>query len=134
MRCGDLSHRMMMTINKMTCAPSRGRLRSDWASAQSDQSLRCPHEEDGSLAILGAHSEDYDHAQADLSLCWAHMSFCWFCRVAAHFSWSMNLQFSVNHHAHAVFHFLHANLHYFCCSKEHFRYRMIPTTSFGHLI
>ena len=29
--------------NKMTCAPSK--LRSAWSSAQSDQSLRCPHEE-----------------------------------------------------------------------------------------
>ena len=24
-------------------------------------------------------------AQADLSLCWAHMPFRWFCRAAAHF-------------------------------------------------
>ena len=23
-------------------------------------------------------------AQADLSLCWAHMPFCWFCHEAAH--------------------------------------------------
>ena len=27
---------------------------------------------------------DWVDAQADLSLRWAHMSFCWFCRVAAH--------------------------------------------------
>ena len=36
--------------NKMACAPSEdtdqpGRIWSAWASAQSDQSLRCPHEE-----------------------------------------------------------------------------------------
>ena len=24
-------------------------------------------------------------AQADLSLCWAHRSFCWFCHALAHF-------------------------------------------------
>ena len=29
--------------NKMTCAQRR--LRSAWASTQSDQNLRCPHEE-----------------------------------------------------------------------------------------
>ena len=26
---------------------------------------------------------DWADAQADLSLCWAHMPFCWFCHVAA---------------------------------------------------
>ena len=34
-----------------------------------------------------AHSEDWSdwvNAQADLSLHWVHMSFCWFCRVVAH--------------------------------------------------
>ena len=25
--------------------------------------------------------------QSDLSLCWAHMPFCWFCHVVAHFSY-----------------------------------------------
>ena len=29
---------------------------------------------------------DWVDAQADLSLRWAHMSFCWFCHAAAHFS------------------------------------------------
>ena len=40
----------------------------------------------GSLATYWAHSEDWSgcaDAQADLSLCWAHRSFCWFCRAAA---------------------------------------------------
>ena len=40
--------------NKMTCAPSEDR--SAWVSAQSDQSLRCLHE------------ETWADAQADLSL------------------------------------------------------------------
>ena len=42
------------------------------------------------LWLLHADSEDSDQtgridAQADLSLCWAHRSFCWFCHEAAHF-------------------------------------------------
>ena len=28
-------------------------------------------------------------AQADLSLRWVHRSFCWFCRVVAHFSFQL---------------------------------------------
>ena len=28
---------------------------------------------------------DWADAKADLSLCWAHISFCWFCHEAAHF-------------------------------------------------
>ena len=47
------------------CAQQR--LRPAWASAQSDQSLR----------------SDLADAQADLSLCWAHMPFCLFCHDAA---------------------------------------------------
>ena len=41
----------------------------------------------GSLATHWAHSEDWSDwmdAQADLSLCWAHMSVCWLCQKAAH--------------------------------------------------
>ena len=41
----------------------------------------------GSLATHWAHSEDWSdwaNAQADLSLRWAHRSFCWFCHAAAH--------------------------------------------------
>ena len=47
-------------------------LRSAWASAQSDQSLRCPHEESKPL-----HEDwsDWADAQADMSLRWAHMPF-----------------------------------------------------------
>ena len=40
----------------------------------------------GSLATHWAHSEDWSDwadAQADLSLRWAHMPFCWFCHDAA---------------------------------------------------
>ena len=42
----------------------------------------------GPSATHGVHSEDWSDwadAQADLSLDWAHMPFCWFCYAAAHF-------------------------------------------------
>ena len=45
----------------------------------------------GSLAIPWAHSKawsDWADAQADLSNCWAHRSFCWFCYAAAHLIWA----------------------------------------------
>ena len=53
---------LMTKPTKWLCALRR--LRSAWASAQSDQSLRCAD------------------AQADPSLRWAHMPFCWFCHEA----------------------------------------------------
>ena len=34
---------------------------------------------------LSAQRRFWADAQTDLSLRWAHMSFCWFCRAAAHF-------------------------------------------------
>ena len=66
---------------KWLCA--HWRLRSAWASAQSDQSLRCLHEES-----LGPYNyplsaqrrlwSDWADAQADLSLRWAHSHFVGF--------------------------------------------------------
>ena len=61
--------------NKMSCVPSE----------DSDQPRHPPSlmsslsawRKLGSLATHWAHSED--SAQSDLSLCWAHKSFCWFC-------------------------------------------------------
>ena len=66
------------------------RLRSAWASAQSDQSIRCSHEETSSpySYLLSAQRRlwsDWADAQADLSLRWARMSVCWFCHAVAHF-------------------------------------------------
>ena len=69
-----------------TCA--QGRLRSAWASAQSDQSLRCPHEES-----LGPYLPTERTAKTLIRLggCpgWSEpslgaQSFCWFCHEAAH--------------------------------------------------
>ena len=31
------------------------------------------------------HWSDLEYSQADLSLRWVHMQYCWFCHVAAHF-------------------------------------------------
>ena len=47
----------------------------------------------GSLATHKVHSED---AQADLSLHWAHRSFCWFCHAVAHFRMLSNLKVSTS--------------------------------------
>ena len=60
------------------------RLRSAWASAQSDQSLRCSHEDVVLSYPLSAQRRlwsDWADAQADLSLRWAHSHFVVFsCR------------------------------------------------------
>ena len=58
------------------CAQQR--LGSVWASAQSDQSSLSAWRNIGPLTTYWAN------AQADLSLRWAHMSFCCFCHAVAH--------------------------------------------------
>ena len=77
---------LMTKPTKWLCAQRR--LRSTWASAQSDQSLlSCTQWVAKDPSFLHADSEDWSDrvdAQANLSLCWAHISFCWFCREAAH--------------------------------------------------
>ena len=51
-----MSHNVKKTVPFYMCVQRR--LKSTWASAQSDQSLRCTHEENlASLAILNAPSE-----------------------------------------------------------------------------
>ena len=80
--------RLMTKPTKWLCAQRR--LWSDWASAQSDQSLRCPHEES-----LGPYLpiEHIAKTQIRLGRCpgWSEsslgaQSFCWFCHVVAHVS------------------------------------------------
>ena len=69
------------------------RLRSAWASAQFDQSLRSAlNGVAKDPRFLHADSEDPDqtgrmknNSQADLSLRWAPKPFFWFCHEAAHF-------------------------------------------------
>ena len=69
------------------------RLRSAWASAQSDQSLCSAHAETLDLELpLSAQRRlwsDWADAQADLSLHWAHRSFFWFCHEVAHLCFSV---------------------------------------------
>ena len=53
-------------------------------SCKSDQRLRCPHEKAWVLRYpFSAQRRLMRSAQADLSLFWAHVSFCWFCDEAA---------------------------------------------------
>ena len=58
--------RPMTKPTKWLCAQRR--LRSDWASTQPDQNLRCPHEE--SLATHWEHSEDSDQTGRMPRLIW----------------------------------------------------------------
>ena len=72
--------------NRKTCIQPR--LRSAWASAQSDQRLPCPLKNPWVLGYPYSLSEDWSDCgdmQPHLSLCWVHMSFCWFCCAPAEF-------------------------------------------------
>ena len=73
------------------------RLRSAWASAQSDQSLlRAPWAaKDPRFCSCRQRRlwSDWADAQADLSLCWAQKSFCWFYHAVAQlFNCELNLE------------------------------------------
>ena len=62
-------NRLMTKSTKWLC--TKRRLRSAWASAQSDQRLRCPHENNlGSLATHLAHSKDSDQTGRMPRLIW----------------------------------------------------------------
>ena len=82
----DISHDMTKPT-KWMC--TQWRLRSAWASVQSDQSLRCPHEEtSGPLLPIECTAKTLIR----LGRCpgWSESSlgahsFCWFCHVVAHF-------------------------------------------------
>ena len=68
--------RLMTKPTKWLCTQQR--LRSAWASVQSDQSSLCTQWIDKDPSLLHVDSEDSDqpgHAQADLSLHWAHSHF-----------------------------------------------------------
>ena len=65
--------------NQQNDLRAQRRLKSALAFAQSDHSLRCPHER--SIRSLATHSvlsedwSDWEDTEADLSLGWAHISF-----------------------------------------------------------
>ena len=72
--------------NKQNDLCAQQRLRSTWASTQSDQSSLSAWTNIGPLTTYWVHSKDWSDwvdAQADLSLHWAHMLFYWFCCAAA---------------------------------------------------
>ena len=77
------ANQMSRNMTKPTmwlCAQRR--LRSAWASAQSDQSPRCPHKKAWVLSyLLSAQrrlGSDLADAQADMSLRWVHIHFVGF--------------------------------------------------------
>ena len=82
----DICLTIVCTLSRNMTKPTKlvyaqQRLRSAWASAQSDQSLHCPNEESWVPSYLLSDSEDWSDwadAQADLSLCWAHSHFVGF--------------------------------------------------------
>ena len=74
---------LMTKSTKCMCV--KRRLRSAWASAQSDQSSLSAQWVAKDPSFLHADSEDWSnlaYAQADLNLRWALMPFCWFCHEA----------------------------------------------------
>ena len=72
----DMSQRLTKPNDKNDMCAQR---RSAWASAPSDQRLCCLHEEN-----LGSWRATERRVKTNLSLRWAHMSFCWFCHVMVH--------------------------------------------------
>ena len=76
----------ILFMMKPTKWHAQRRLRSPWASTQTDQSLLCALWIAKDPNFLQADSEDWSDwpgTQTDLSLCWVHMSFCSFCLVGA---------------------------------------------------
>ena len=79
--------RLMSKPTKWHVRPAKTQISLGIRSVWSESSLSAWRKL-GSLATYWAYSEDWSEwaeAQADLSLRWAHMSFCWFCHEAAHF-------------------------------------------------
>ena len=69
--------------NKMACAPIED---SDQPGHQSSLSAQWAAKDPSFLHVDSEDSDksDWVDTQTDLSLCWAHMPFCWFCLEAAH--------------------------------------------------
>ena len=72
--------------NKMTVRPAKTQISLGIRPVWSESSL-CAQWVAKDPSFLHADCEDWSDwvdAQADLSLHWAHMPFCWFCHEAAH--------------------------------------------------
>ena len=116
------------------CAQQR--LRSAWASAQSDQSLHCPHwRKLGSLATHWAHSEDWSDwvdAQADLSLRWVHSHFVGFVMKRLKFIYIYNCWCkSVCHYVTKLIHlfekFMQFEVYFYVNTINHTHYKKAST-------
>ena len=73
--------------NKMTVCPAKTQISLGTCPVWSESSMSA-WRNIGSSATQWAHCEDWSDwadAQADLSLCWAHRSFCWFCLICKRF-------------------------------------------------
>ena len=79
-----MSHRMTKPTKWHVC-PAKTQISLGIRPVRSE-SLLSAWRNLGYLATHWVHSNDWSDwvdAQADLSLCWAHMPFCWFCHVLA---------------------------------------------------
>ena len=79
--------------NKMTVCPAKAQI-SQGISPVWSESLLCAQWVAKDPSFLHADSEDWSvwvDAQADLSLCWAQMPFCWFCDEAAHMTQGLDI-------------------------------------------
>ena len=75
-----------LTVEKSICITGE-MSRVMTKSAQSDQSLCCRMKKPWTLSYPVSTQRrlwsDWGDAQDDMSLCWAHRSFCWFCHDVA---------------------------------------------------
>ena len=69
--------------NKLTCAPSRDSDQPGHPSSLMRAFVVRMKKHWAFNYLLSEDWSDRADAQAGLSICWAHMSFCWFCRAAA---------------------------------------------------
>ena len=86
--CQDLSVQIFELphdkTNKMICAPSEDSDQPGYLIRVFAVCIKKAWVLSYPLSIQRRLWSDWADAQADLSLCWVHMPFCWFCHEAAH--------------------------------------------------
>ena len=84
--------------SKMTCAPNEDSDQPGHSPSLVRVFTVCSIGKGPSVSSCGQRRlpSDWADAQADLSLCCAHRSFCWFCRAAAHFCFNIFNHYSTN--------------------------------------
>ena len=70
--------------NKMTCGPSEGSDQQGHPARMISLCSTLVAKDPRIPSVNSEDSSDWADAQADLSLCWAHRSLCWFCPAIAH--------------------------------------------------